>query len=325
MTRANRTSIDLVRHFKTKSGTPITVGTGTGTKWQWKKKLRPEEERGTLDEELVEQLLLALKNGYNHIDTAEVYTTHPEVAAAIKRSGRKREDLWVTTKYGPGFKERLAESKGPEDFIDRSLKDLDNDYIDLVLIHFPFFNTELSHGQNIGSAWKELIKAKKDGKVRYIGVSNFAIPHLEETFKVSDSPEYYPVVNQIEFNPYLQNQSKDIVQYCRDHKILVEAYGPLTPLFRVKKDGVERNEHPLENLLPELAEKYHKTDSQILLAYTLQKGILPITTSSKEERIRQALEASTFSLDDSDVKEIDDVGSTFHFRSFFNNLFDDYE
>ncbi|CAK7895322.1 NADPH-dependent conjugated polyketone reductase C2 [[Candida] anglica] len=320
--------LKMTNAFTTKSGKPLNIGTGTGTKWQWAKKGRPEDEQNEVHQDLVDQISLAIKTGFRHIDTAETYTTHPEVAAAVKVSGIPREDLWITTKYIPGSKVigSTASSKGPIDTIDQALTTLDTEYLDLFLLHTPFFDPELSHGLTITSAWKEAIQAKKDGKVRHIGVSNFAIPHLEETYEAAEgNKEYYPEFNQLEFHPYLQNQSKDIIKYCQDNNILVEAFGPLTPLFRIKEGEKEVTDHPLTKLLPKLSEKYGKTDAQILLRYTLQKGILPITTSSKEQRIRESLEAYDFKLDEEDVKLIDDEGATYKFRGFFGKNYEQYE
>jgi 2-dehydropantolactone reductase len=310
----------LTKTFLTKSGKNITFGTGTGTKWQWLKKGRSDDQQKELHQELVDQLLMVLQNGYNHIDTAEIYTTHPEVAAAVKSSGIPRQDLWIATKYNPGFGTMKATSKTAGEFIDRALTELETDYIDLLLIHSPFFSGDISYNQTIESAWRDLVQAKKDGKVRHIGVSNFARAHLEQTFKISAESDY-PEVNQIEFHPYLQNQTTDIVKYCQDHNILVQAFGPLTPLFRINKEGQEAVEHPLPEVLKELAAKYNKTDAQILLRYTLQKGIMPITTSSKPQRVKESLEVYGFELEDEDVEKINKVGSTFFFRGFFDDWY----
>lgn len=330
MTHSQLKPVSLVHNFKTKSGKPITIGYGSGTAWQWKKKLRPEGEKHTIVQELVDQVALALTGGtgkastdgpkFNHIDTAEIYTTHPEIAAGIKKSGIKREDVWITTKYCTGFGSFEAPSLNAGIFIEKALKELETDYIDLLLIHSPFLN---AHGETLESTWGHFVAAKKAGKVREIGVSNFALNHLDRIFKVAGSPEFHPVVNQVEFHPYLQNQSKGLLEYSQKHNILVEAFGPLSPLFRVKKDGEVVEDHPLKTLLPELADKYGKTEAQILLRYTLQKGILPITTSSKADRIKQSLEIYEFELDSGDVKAIDLVQEKFKFRGFFEQFFDE--
>ncbi|SGZ50664.1 CIC11C00000005446 [Sungouiella intermedia] len=306
----------------TKSGNEVRLGTGTGTKWQKIKKGRPESEKGELVQELVDYLKESVANGFRHIDTAEIYTTHPEVAQALAEVDVPREDLFITTKYNPGVASYPSPHKSGKESVDAALKELGVDYIDLFLIHFPLFNPEYSHGQTLEKVWSDLVEAKKAGKVRYIGASNFDVKNLEIVFKVAGDPEYYPVVNQIEFHPYLQNQSRGIIDFSKKHNILIEAYGPLSPLFRIEKDGKTVEDHPLVTVLPKLAEKYGKTDSQILLRYTLQKGHLPITTSSKPERQREALAVYNFKLDDEDVKLIDEEGASFDFRGFFIGFFD---
>lgn len=313
MTKDDIKSLDSAKKFCTVSGRPLLIGTGTGTKWQWLKKGRPIEERNKPIQELIDQLLLALNNGYYHIDTAEIYTTHPEVAEAVKQSGIKREDLWITSKYNPYRSFTAAEA------IKSTLAELQTDYLDFYLVHTPFFANEASY--SIEMAWKEIIEAKKQGKIRYIGVSNFSIPDLERIFKAFE-PEFYPVVNQIEFHAYLQNQSVGITDYCKKHNLLLEAYGPLTPLFRIQSGEADTAGDPLRDILPALSDKYQKTDSQILLRYALQRGYLPITTSTKVQRIRETLAIYEFELSAADVALIDKQGSTFHFRSFFNSNFD---
>ncbi|KAF3989960.1 hypothetical protein FT663_02061 [Candidozyma haemuli var. vulneris] len=306
----------------TKSGHEVKIGTGSGTKWQKIKKGRDPSKRGDLLPEAIDYLVDAINNGFRHIDTAEIYTTHPEVAAAIAKSDVPREDLFVATKYNPGVEPQPATFDSAAAWVDASLKELGLDYLDSILIHFPFFNPKFSKGQTVESVWKDLIEAKKAGKVRYIGVSNFGVEHLKELFKVAGGdPEFYPAVNQIEFHPYLQNQSPGIVKFSHENNILVEAYGPLSPLFRVVKDGEEVKDHPLTKVLPQIAEKHGRAESQILLRYTLQKGILPITTSSKSERQIEALAIYEFALSDEEVAQIDKAGSEFEFRGFFLGFF----
>lgn len=308
----------MARQFYTKSGQLVKIGTGSGTKWQWLKKGRPDEEKAQLHNELVENLLRTINCGYRHLDTAEVYTTQPEVAAAVKQSGIPREEFWITTKYFPGVTHQPSFTKGPIEFVNKALKELETDYIDLLLIHHPFLSAGEDYS-SLGDLWKQVIEVKKQGLVREIGVSNFAIPHLKEVFEAAGSEEYYPVVNQIEFHPFLQNQSKDILKFSNDHNILVEAYGPLSPLFRAD----EENEAvaTFKKLLGDLGSKYGKTEAQILLRYTIQKGVLPITTSSNVERIKQSLEVYEFELEDTDVKQIDELGSKYKFRKFFSEQF----
>lgn len=309
----------MTRQFYTKSGQLLKIGTGSGTKWQWLKKGRPEEEKAQLHNELVDNLLRTINCGYRHLDTAEVYTTQPEVAAAVKKSGIPREEFWITTKYFPGVSHQAALTKGPIEFVNKALKELETDYLDLLLIHHPFVTPGLKDYSSLGDLWKEVIELKRQGLVREIGVSNFAVPHLKEVFESAGTEEFYPVVNQIEFHPFLQNQSKGIVDFCKEHNILIEAYGPLSPLFRADEEN--ENVATFKQFLNELSSKYDKTEAQILLRYTIQKGLLPITTSSNEERIKQSLEVYGFELDDSDVNQIDELGSKFKFRKFFNDQY----
>lgn len=293
------------------------IGYGTGTKHQWIKKSRPEEERSTIHEGLADDFSNAFKRGFRHIDTAEVYTTHDEVGAALKKaikeSGLQRSDFFVTDKYHTGFTSKrlgittYANTSGPYESINVALKELDTEYIDLYLIHQQFFVDELTHGLTIENAWLEMEKAFDEGKVRHIGVSNFDKEHLQRIIKVG---KYKPQVLQIEFHPYLQNQSEGIIEFAKEQDILVEAYSPLAPLSRAP-------EGPLKDVLPALAEKYGKTDSQILLRWTYQQGILPLTTTSNEKRLDESLQIFAFELEQEDVDKIRDVGNTFKFRGFF--------
>ncbi|ABN67666.1 aldose reductase [Scheffersomyces stipitis CBS 6054] len=315
-------TVELTPNFKTKSGTSITIGAGSGTAWKSVKRSDPDNQVNL--DRIVDKLSYSIKKGYNHLDTAEVYTTHPEVGRAIKKSGTPREDLWITTKYNPSS--RVAEKKdhSPVELVESALKELNTDYIDLLLIHHPFFKPEQTkYNYDLVSLWQDVIKVKKSGAVRYIGVSNFTVDHLKTIIPVSETEgkEFLPVVNQIEFHPYLQN--KEIVQFSQKNGILVEAYGPLTPLFRIvdEKSNKEVADHPLAKLLPQLSEKYGKTQAQILLRYALEKNVLPITTSSKEERIDQALNIYDFDLSKQDVDLIDSEGSKFPYRAFFKTYF----
>lgn len=295
----------------------LRMGTGSGTKWQWLKKGRSSEEKATLHTELVDNLVRTINCGFRHLDTAEIYTTQPEVAAAVKQSGVPREDLWITTKYFPTVGYQPAFTSGPKEFLNKALVELETDYIDLFLIHHPFVVPGGKYYLSLGDLWKQMIELKEEGKVREIGVSNFAVPHLKEIFAAAGSEENYPVVNQIEFHPFLQNQSKGIADFCQQHNILIEAYGPLSPLFRAEE--VNRDVRTFLSLVAELSQKYNKTDAQILLRYTIDKGLLPITTSSNEERIKQSLEVYNFKLKSDDVKRIDELGSKYKYRKFFDS------
>ncbi|VVT54919.1 uncharacterized protein SAPINGB_P004328 [Magnusiomyces paraingens] len=289
--------------FKLNNGITIpAVGYGTGTKWFKSSNL------DELDEKVVDAVALAISNGYTHIDTAEVYNTEGEVAAAIKKAGVPREKLYITTKV-------LPKIGNPEAALADSLKKLGIDYIDLYLIHAPFV-TEEKHGISLEDAWAKLEKFQEEGKVKTIGVSNFAIADLERILKVA---KIKPAVNQIEYNAYLQNQTPGIVKFSQDHGILVEAYSPLGPV--IAKD----EKAPLKPVLEKIATKYKKTPAQVELRWTYQNGVLPITTSADSGRQTQSLEIFDFELTDDEVQEIRDVGLTYTFRQYWKPEYGKYE
>ncbi|KAK9237026.1 NADP-dependent oxidoreductase domain-containing protein [Lipomyces kononenkoae] len=283
--------------FTLPSGATIPVpGFGTGTKWY-----KPGDP--SIDRRVVDAIVSALKLGYRHIDGAEVYGTEGEIGVAIKESGIPRDQIFVTSKI-------LPKIGNPRAALEETLKLSQLDYLDLYLIHAPFVD-EKSHGISLEKAWEVLSELKSEGKVREIGVSNFAIADLE---RLKGSKEKV-AVNQIEFNPYLQNQTPGIVEYCQANGILVEAYTPLGPLFPAAKGG------PLDPVVHKLATKYGRDAGQIILKWTIQRGIIPITTSAKEERQKSNLDLNGFELTAEEVKEIDEAGSQKHFRSYWTDKY----
>lgn len=248
----------------TVSGDPLTIGIGTGTSIKDLKRGDPTPKNQSV---IVDILKYALNIGYNHIDTAEVYTTQPEVGMAI--AGYPRQKLWITTKYSVSSSMIKKKAFTPTDFIEQALEEMKTDYIDLFLIHFP---PKQGDPYTIESLWKEFISIKATGKVRYIGVSNFSIPQLQKIFEATG---VYPSVNQIQY--YLGSANLDVVQFCQQHGIHVEAYGPLTSLREPNTKA--------DTLLEDLQNK-----SQELFRYLLSQNILPITTSFKQSRLQEALD-----------------------------------
>ncbi|CAH6720226.1 NADPH-dependent conjugated polyketone reductase C2 [[Candida] jaroonii] len=286
------TQIDLKPSFKTVSGKPLLMGTGSGTKWKDMK--RADASTAKIVED---QIKMTLDQGFYHIDTAEFYTTEEEVGNAVKTAKLNREDIWITTKYGP-----MSKTSGPVEALQNGLKALQMSYVDAYFIHVNKFAVA-TNGLTLETCWKQMCECKKLGLTRYLGVSNFSVESLEIVTKISKEygDDYLPKFNQVEFHPYLQNQWPGLYDYCQSHDILIEAYGPLTPLSRIETP------HPLTAILAELAKKYGKTDAQLLLRWTLQKNVLPITTSSNPERIKQALEVYDFELAEEDFDLIDKV------------------
>ncbi|ODV87920.1 hypothetical protein CANARDRAFT_173803 [[Candida] arabinofermentans NRRL YB-2248] len=295
------------------------IAMGSGTKHQRKKKGDPKI-RDAIDEDLVSTLTFALTKGhFNHLDTAETYTTRAEIGEAVRRSGVKREDIWVTDKYNQGWNESnpATTPSGPYESLTKGLKLTGLKYIDLFLIHGPYFGPKIS-GITVEEAWKQMEKLVDDGYAKNIGVSNWDTELLEKILKIA---KYKPQVNQIEFHAYLQNQSPGIVEFCKKNDILVEGFSPLTPIIPSKiTDG-----GPLDPIIDELTKKYNVTNTQLFLRWVYQNGVLPVTTSSTESRILEVMKIFEFEIDDEDFKKLSNVGKTFQFRGFFKDYYTKFD
>lgn len=281
--------------FTLRSGTVVpAIAFGTGTRWF-------KYGAAELDENLVSAVLAALEAGYTHLDAAEVYNVGVEVGMAIKRLKVPRSRLFVTDKYfsgGPEFEPPRSAELDPYAALVASLRRMQLDYVDLYLLHFPYISKNL-HGFSLREAWKYMEQLVDDGLAKNIGVSNFTVQNLHEI--LGASPKYPPAVHQIEYLAYLQDQTPGIVDFCKQHGILVEGYSSLGPITK----GFPG---PLDPLLSELAGKYHKTPAQILLRWVLDTGVLPITTTSRTERMREFLQVLEFKLRPDDVDAISALG-----------------
>lgn len=286
------------------------LGFGTGTQWRIAK--REGETKGQFIEKLADQLATAIVLGFNHIDTAEYYLTHEEVGEALKRSRIPRDKLFITDKYNQGAWTGLNCS-GPIQAAQKGLEALGIKYFDLYMLHRPDITKE-NAGIDLQEAWRQVEELYEAGIAKAIGVSNFPL----ETLKQMESYcRYLPMVHQVEFNPYLQNQSPGVVEWCQNQQIVVEAYSPLAPLSRARPG-------PLDDILPGLVKKYDKTETQIVLRWVIDRGVVALTTSSKVERIREILETLDFELEKSDVELINEVGSKKHFQWCLPHFFDAY-
>lgn len=226
----------------------------------------------------VEQAIAdAADAGYRLIDTASVYKNEDGVGRGIKALTIPREELFVTTKIW-NTAQRIGDV---EDTFNRSLERLGLDYVDLYLIHWPVPGCYTD-------TWKALEKLQAQGRVKSIGVSNFHVHDLEMLKNVSD---VIPAVNQVEFHP-LFNQP-ELLSYCRDNKIAVQAYAPLV-----------RGAYLHSQLLLAIGRKYQKTTAQIGLRWAIQQGISVIPKSVHKERILENAAIFDFSLTQEEMEAI---------------------
>jgi methylglyoxal/glyoxal reductase len=227
--------------------------------------------------ECLQAVRTALDTGYRHFDSAQFYQNEAFLGEAIRTSSIPREDAFLTTKISndnqaPG---RLLPS------FEQSINRLGYDYWDLLLLHFPVAGRRQQN-------WPLMEQIYHSGRARAIGVSNYTIHHLEELLATC---EVKPAVNQVELHVYLQQP--DLVKYCHEHNILIEAYSPLA------------HGHGLDNpVLADIARKHHKTPAQIMIRWCLEVDTVPLPKSSTPERIRQNLDVLDFQLDADDMAKI---------------------
>ncbi len=240
------------------------------------------------NDDVVDACITALEAGYRHIDTALAYNNEKGVSQAIKKSGLKREDLFITTKLPAQF-------KGYDECLkhfNESLANLETDYIDLYLIHAPWPWSNVGEdctAQNI-ETWKCMIDLYKAGKVKAIGVSNFQRTDIEPLIEATG---FIPHVNQIRY--FIGNTQNDIYDYCQKMNILVEAYSPLAT-------GNLLN----DPIISKIALKYNTTNANICLSYCYLKNTLPLPKSTHKERIINNINFLV-NINDEDIKILDKV------------------
>ena len=221
----------------------------------------------------------ALRLGYKAIDTADIYGNHLEVAKGIKQSGVKREDFFLTTKV-------WNDKHAHDDVIasgERFLKELGVDYIDLLLVHWPKAYVPVEE------TLKAMDELKKRGLIRAIGISNFDAKLTQEALEAG-----VEIVNdQVELRPSL-NQ-KELRDFCAAKNISITAYSSL------KKGDLELP------IIEELSKKYGKSPSQIILNWTIARGMIAIPKSAHLERIKENFEAQDFEMEENDLSKIDQV------------------
>ncbi len=219
----------------------------------------------------------AIEAGYRLVDTARVYQNEADVGAAIRESGVARDRIFVTTKLwnsDHGYDRALRAC-------DQSLARLGLEQVDLYLVHWP------APGRR--ETWRAMEQLLADGKARAIGVSNYTIRHLEELLAGCRTA---PAVNQVEFSPFLHQ--RELLAFCRGHRIQLEAYGPLVRGHRL--------DHPV---VVQVARKHARTPAQVLVRWGIEHDLVTIPKSSRPERIRENADVFGFALDAEDLAALD--------------------
>ena len=221
----------------------------------------------------------ALEAGYRHVDTAQAYGNERSVGRALRDSGIPREDVFLTTKFYPGARDPEAEAQ-------RSLERLGVDSVDLYIIHWPQGGPTW--------AWEGIQRARERGYARSIGISNFGASDLDAVLGVALVP---PVVNQVQFSPF--EFRRGLLEACARHDVAVEAYSPL---------GTGR--HLKNRQVAAIAERLGRTPAQVLIRWSLQRGVIVLPKSTHRERIEQNAQVFDFELSADDMAVLDGLDRT---------------
>ena len=230
------------------------------------------------DEECVNSVTAALKNGVQLIDTAHAYGNETEIGEAIRNSGIPREEIFVITKLYPD------QFSNPEAAINEALQKLDIGYVDMMLLHHP--------GTGDVAAYKAMEQAVADGKIRSIGLSNWYVEELEKFLPQVNIP---PALVQNEIHPYYQEN--DVIPYIQELGMVVQGWYPL--------GGRGHTAELLgDSVISEIAAAHGKSSAQVILRWNLQKGVVVIPGSSNPDHIRENTELFDFELTDDEMARI---------------------
>ena len=233
----------------------------------------------------------AIETGYRLIDTAQSYMNEEAVGRAIKQSGVRRENLFITTKLwiqSNGY-------EGAKQTFEKSLKKLQLDCLDLYLIHQPF--------GDVYGEWRAMEELYKEGRIRAIGVSNF---HPDRLIDLIIHNEIVPAVNQVETHPF--HQQIEAQQFMIDYNVQIESWGP----FAEGKNDIFNN-----GLLKGIGAKYNKSIAQVILRWLAQRGIVAIPKSVRKERMAENLNSLDFMLSSEEMEKIKTLDT--NVSSFFDH------
>ena len=254
------------------------------------------------DGEAAQAVRDAVEMGYRHIDTAQAYGNERGVGEGVRTCGVPREEIFVTSKVAAEHKTYESVAKS----IDESLAKLGIDYMDLMIIHCPQpwaeFRGERRYFTENKEVWRALEKAYKDGKVKAIGVSNFLVDDLEN---ILDGCEVKPMVNQI--LTHITNTPLELINFCREHGILCEAYSPIAHGEALKN-----------RLILSVAEKYSVTPAQLCVRYALQLGMVVLPKTSNPEHMKNNADIEfEISAEDMDILELAEKIKDYGEHSYF--------
>ncbi|KAG6906537.1 hypothetical protein DXG01_013415 [Tephrocybe rancida] len=256
----------------------------------------------------------ALEAGIRHIDTAQLYETEEATGLVVSQSPVPRNEIYITSKISclPGDVSIPLDQV--RDSVADSVRKLGS-VPDLFIIHNPF----VAAPGELKALWRILEELKSEGKLKSLGVSNFRVQDLEA---VLEGARYKPVVNQIEYHPYTLVHLDPVLELQAKHGIRTESFGPLTPILRHATGG------PLRPVLEKIAERLTASTGKkvelatVLLLWTRAQGVVAVTTSGNEKRIKALAEVSNLPdlLEQSEIEEITRVGRTIHFRHYTEHM-----
>lgn len=224
-----------------------------------------------LSKDTADIVVKALELGYRMIDTSGDYGTQPGIAKGLKKSDVDRSSIYIVTK--------VEEDEDAYKSAQKNVSELGLEYADLILIHRP---PKGSAGQKL---WEGLRRARDDGIVKDIGVSNYTIEQMQT---LAESSSEMPTVNQIEWTPF--GHSQDMLDFCQENDIIIQAYSPLTRTKRLD-----------DKLVARLAKKYGKTPAQILIRWCLQIGCVPLPKANKRKHLEDNADVFDFEINQNDM------------------------